>query len=117
MIKEYCRCRRLLDSSRMHYILWPISVVCGLFWLLCALINFGVFITWFMPNTRSPSMVLLFGGVAGLVSLACAPLAELSTRMRHAWVPLLLDVGCVPILLIWMGMGLSAAWRKSRHSG
>lgn len=51
------------------------------------------------------SMVPVIGGVAGALACAVAPIPGLA---RWAWLPLVLDIACVPLL----GLTLIAAVRR-----
>jgi len=53
-----------------------------------------------LPGERGPSPIIMIGGLFGTIGLLTLPLPELRT---WAWAPLVLDVGCLP-LLVRMGL-------------
>jgi hypothetical protein len=51
----------------------------------------------FWVKRRQGSLVPLIGGVCGAVAMLVAPFEQLQ---RQAWVALVLDLGCVPLLVM-----------------
>ncbi len=60
---------------------------------------------------RSYSVVLLLGGGMVAIGLAAAPLDVLN---RLWWIPLIADLGCLPILTMTVGYLAYLAWRALR---
>lgn len=80
-----------------HLMLMKIALI------ILSVVLFGLFVSGAIFNLKSwlkrgnseryPSIVPLFPGIAGCVSLAIFPLYPLA---RLSWLPLVLDVGCLP---------------------
>ncbi len=71
---------------------WIATGVLGLFWLGCASSNFVSLINARIHRS-STSLILLLGGIAGVVAMLVCPIPETT---RWAWVPAVLDLGCIP---------------------
>jgi len=57
---------------------------------------------------RKPfSVVPFIGGILGAIGLAMAPEPSLN---RFWWIPLLVDYGSIPSLLVWIG---ALVWKRS----
>ena len=73
---------------------WILTVLFGLFWLLCAISN----IVSSLDAARrhdSTSLILLFGGISGVIAVFVCPIPGL---WIWCWVPALLDIGTLPAL-------------------
>lgn len=82
---------------------WVIGLPLLAYSLYSAGFNFrGMFILprRLLPGERGPSPIIMIGGLFGMIGLLTLPLPELRA---WAWVPLVLDVGCLP-LLVRMGL-------------
>ncbi|MBK8326559.1 MAG: hypothetical protein IPL02_05810 [Moraxellaceae bacterium] len=79
---------------------WMLSISFGLLWLLLAGQN--AYLLWQAKQQHtSTSLVLVIGGVFGALAVLIVPIAN---TVYWCWIPLLLDVGCVPALWkIWRG--------------
>ncbi|NLW51663.1 MAG: hypothetical protein GXY85_12615 [Candidatus Brocadiaceae bacterium] len=71
-----------------------VGSVLGALFVLCAFYNARLALSplW---RPRSESYIVLLGGIAGMVSLAIAPFDCLRAWW---WLPLLVDIGCLPFL-------------------
>ncbi len=68
---------------------------------ICALVNAVLFIRRYILHGAAASLIPFVGGIAGAVGFSYAP----SASLRHiTWLPLFVDVGCVPWLVLasWM---------------
>ena len=48
---------------------------------------------------HGPSFAPFFGGLFGLMGILLMPVGELSDRLPWLWVPLVLDVSCIPMVI------------------
>lgn len=87
-------------------------VIAGLLATACCLIVIGnaVAIVRFRRSGRRMSSVPLVGGIAGALAAVIAPLPALRPWL---WVPLVVDVGCVPMLLA----SLIGSVRRAKRAG
>lgn len=90
---------------------WIVAAVLALFWLgssisnLVALINARIH--------RSPtSLVLFFGGIAGVVAMLACPIPGTN---RWAWVPAVLDLGCIPAGLAILVAALAGKFKDIQN--
>ena len=75
---------------------WIAAVVLALFWLAVSISNLIDIIN--ARIHRSPTtLILFFGGVAGVVAMLVCPI---SGSNHWAWIPALLDLGCIPAGLV-----------------
>ena len=74
---------------------WVFAVICGLFWLLCAVGNITSIISAIRRH-GSTSLILLVGGVSGVIAVLVCPIPGLWV---WCWVPALLDIGTLPALI------------------
>lgn len=77
---------------------WMLSISFGLLWLFIAGQN--AYLLWQAKlHHHSNSLVLFIGGVFGAVAVLILPVAN---SVYWCWLPLVLDVGCLPVLWkIW----------------
>ena len=76
-------------------ILWIISVVLIALSLLGISGNLWIAIRWYLFKKRA-SMIPFVGGLVGMIGLLLSPMGG----VRHFWwVPLVVDLGCGPMLL------------------
>ncbi|MBI4637147.1 MAG: hypothetical protein HY727_12425 [Candidatus Rokubacteria bacterium] len=85
---------------------WSIFVLLGGSFILVATNNAVVCWREFVLKQESPSVVPLIGGILGYVGLSASPLEVISD---HAWLALVLDVGCGPFLLLGLTLILAGA--------
>ncbi len=78
---------------------WIAPALLGTIFLVVASVNASVIIAAARGKEaeRASSMMPVFGGVAGAIALASAPN---DTLRSFVWLPLILDVGCVPYLAV-----------------
>jgi len=92
----------------INIIRWALAGFAGALFLLLAGFNFWC---WFAqirkPDAPHVSIVPIFGGIIGCIAILLAPVAVLLHRLYFAWIPLLLDVGCV-----WNIVGATWSWWK-----
>jgi len=74
--------------------------------VLFAAIAIGNFWCWFIqksePGKPHTSVIPIVGGMVGAFALLTAPIGTFMQRLCFAWLPPLLDVGC-----IWYTVGVS----------
>ncbi len=75
---------------------WIATGILGLFWLGCASSNFFSLVNARIQQS-STSLLLFMGGIAGVAAMLVCPIPETT---RWAWVPAVLDLGCVPAALV-----------------
>ena len=77
---------------------WVISISFGVMWLAIASSN-AYYLWQAHRQGGSTSLTLVIGGVMGMIAVLALPIAN---TWYWCWLPLLLDVGCVPALWqIW----------------
>lgn len=78
---------------------WLVSGLLVVIFALCTVANAHLLVRSLRagPDERVPSLVPLVGGMAGAIGLTIAPMDELHA---YAWLPLLLDIGCGPYLVL-----------------
>ena len=57
------------------------------------------FVTQQIRSSSGPSVAPFAGGLCGMVAVLLLPIAELADRALYAWIPLVVDLGCMPFLL------------------
>ncbi len=91
----------------MTFVLWSVAILLGLFWLYVATFNL---LTTFA--IRRGSIAPLIGGIAGGIACLVCPMPGVA---RWAWLPLLLDLGCVPFLLLFGYLWATRSLSKSEE--
>lgn len=76
--------------------LWVISSVLFVVFLVCAAGN-GVGVIIGRVRNRSFSVVPFVGGVSGVLGCVIAPSKAVN---RYWWIPPLVDLGCIPLLVV-----------------
>ena len=81
--------------------LWLFSCTFFVLFTLLAVVN----AVYMVGQIRSrfeygPSLLPFFGGIFGLVAIILMPVGELKQRLYWSWLPLLLDVGCLPYIVL-----------------
>jgi hypothetical protein len=69
----------------------------------------GFCLVRYLLRRKSFSVVPFIGGILGAIGLAMAPEPSLS---RFWWIPLLVDYGSAPSLIVWIG-ALVRKWRST----
>lgn len=79
---------------------WLFAAICLSGFLLFA--GYNSFMAWsvYVKSEHAQSIGPVFGGLIGFVGLLIAPVGEWTDRLAYAWIPLLLDFGCVPYLAV-----------------
>jgi hypothetical protein len=83
----------------------------GLMFIAGAVHNVRVLRRMIAGTLRYPSQVPLLPGLAGAIALAVLPFPSLH---RYIWVPLVLDPGCLPYLILALSCLSAEMWRHSR---
>jgi hypothetical protein len=99
---------------------WAAGGLLGLFWLYSAVFN-GV-CAWRRFAMKQPrlSILPLAGGIAAVYALWLLPIGSVEQRLRYLGIPLVLDFGAVPAMVIWgipmlVELGLQRlGWRRPR---
>ena len=81
--------------------LWLFSGILFLLFILLAVVN----AVYMVGQIRSrfeygPSLLPFFGGIFGLIAIILLPVGELEQRLYWCWLPLLLDAGCLPYIVL-----------------
>jgi hypothetical protein len=61
-----------------------------------ATLNASVLWIWYVQKRKAPSRIPLLGGVAGSIGIWLLPLAA---AHKWWWAPLVVDLGCLPLIL------------------
>lgn len=80
----------------MNIFLIILSIIFFVIFILGAIFNIQCWIKPQEEGKHNPSIIPLFPGIIGCVSLAIFPLYPL---IKIAWLPLVLDVGCLPYFI------------------
>ena len=75
--------------------LWAVSIFLFANFAWVAFINLRTAIRWYLHRKRGSSIPLI-GGLLGCVAMIAVPLNGFD---NYWWVPLLVDIGCVPLVL------------------
>ena len=91
-------------SGPLYYMGWAVAAPLFVLFLWAAAFNLLVYATaairpWRKSGRRLPSVVPLVGGLSGAVALVLCPVRSVP---RYAWLPLVLDVGCLPSLILFV---------------
>ncbi len=70
---------------------WLLAVLAAVFGLIAFLLNYRLILSWLLRRKRG-SMIPLYGGGCLALSLLLVPIAGLA---YYAWLPLVLDPGCL----------------------
>ncbi len=85
----------------------------GIVFLLCAVGNLALTVRWY-ARQKHASLVPLIGGVSGALACFTVPF----TALRGVWwIPLLLDIGTVPLLALTVAFSIRAAIRQLLSDG
>ncbi len=95
-----------------YWIAWIVGVVLLLMFLWIALANAVIFWEGAILKKRTASTAGLLGGILGMIGLLVLPW---STGKHGWWLPLFLDLGCVPWLTYQLLYFLFDALRKPKH--
>lgn len=87
---------------------WFLFGAFAVFWFLCAVRNL-VDIVNARIQGASTSLILVFGGLAGVIALLVCPIPGTA---RWALLPAVLDIGCIPAIIL---IGL-ALFRERRNT-
>jgi hypothetical protein len=80
-----------------HLLKTLLALVLALFSLNVMAFNWGVVLGGLFLKKKMPSVVPFVGGVTGVYALKLAPWDSVHA---YWWVPLLLDFGCVPCVVL-----------------
>ncbi|MDH3703859.1 MAG: hypothetical protein OEU46_21400 [Alphaproteobacteria bacterium] len=89
---------------------WIIAAICIGGCLFIA--GYNGFMAWsvYVKSEHAQSIGPVFGGLMGFIGLLIAPIGDWTGRLAYAWIPLLLDVGCLPYLTLFF-------WDMVRNRG
>ncbi len=88
----------LPEGYVLEFARWILGGLCLVIFSLIALGNCAVAWNWFVHHKRG-SMFPVFGGLLGAIGVLLLPIENSS---QWWWLPPLLDLGCVPIVIIWL---------------
>ena len=89
---------------------WIIGIVLLILFLLFATVNATVFWKGVVKGEKVGSGVPLVGGIFGTIAFVNLPVPFLN---QYAWLPLILDVGCVPGLIVFVYVWLTEKEEKN----
>ncbi|MFC1679882.1 hypothetical protein ACFL2T_06700 [Elusimicrobiota bacterium] len=92
---------------------WAVAGVLALFWLGASVTNLVDLVRAGIHRT-STSLILFFGGIAGVVAMLACPIPGTN---QWAWVPAVLDLGCVPAGLIMLFAVVTGKFKDSGDEG
>ncbi len=81
----------------LHLLKNLLALVSALCFLYAMTFNWGIVLGGFFLKKKMPSFVPFFGGITGAYALKFAPWDSVHA---YWWFPLLLDFGCVPLVVI-----------------
>ena len=84
---------------------WIASGVLALLGIWIIILNYSVVISWYL-HRRSHSRIPLLGGLSLMAGMLASPLP---TVARYAWVPLVIDLGCLHLLVTFLYV---VVWRQ-----
>jgi len=91
---------------------WVIAGMAGCLFVFLAGFSFWC---WFVQTRKTDephvSSVPILGGLFGFASVLVAPVGAIMRRLCFAWIPLLLDVGCV-----WYAIGATLSYMASKKA-
>jgi hypothetical protein len=91
---------------------WIFFIFCAGVFLIAAFFNACVaWRVWFRGQPDGPSFAPILFGVIGLGAVLMAPFGTLAERASYAWLPLVLDFGCIPYLVYFVW----CAFKYKRH--
>jgi hypothetical protein len=84
-------------------------------WLVSAALmlvgGWAILGNWVIACTRSGSLIPFFGGIFVAVGIVVLPIEGIRGLW---WIPLLIDLGCMPVLLM---TGVFLLWKRYTGSG
>lgn len=99
--------RAIFVGAAVVYCQWLLAIASGMVFLFVAGVNAWTWIGGYLGRVRA-STAPLIGGVAGAI---CALSMPIGTINRWWWVPLLVDVGSVP-LFVAVAIGVFVRHRR-----
>jgi len=81
----------------MTIALWLVSVLLLVFGVYMTAMNWAVFVNNYILRKKWVSAVPLVGGIAGAIGLGLLPIEG---SWRYAWVPLVVDWGSAPVVVV-----------------
>lgn len=83
----------------MEILFWIISILLISFGSLFIVFNFWIFVRSTIFRKHAPSVAPIIGGIITAVGIFLIPVEGV---YKFAWIPLILDVACVPYLLLFL---------------
>ena len=93
----------------IYYARWTVGILCLVCFGVAAVQNLRIIHNAWFREGRS-SLIPVVGGIIGMLGWVIVPLPQF---IWFAWIPLLLDIGCVPALAI----GLIQAYSDTKKDG
>jgi hypothetical protein len=88
-------------GSRMGLVQWVVASALAGLWLLLALYNGQLAWQQFVRRRDDGrGLAPVFGGLFGAGAVMLAPVGTAQDRIVFAWLPVVLDFGCLPYLLL-----------------
>ena len=69
---------------------------------------------FYVKKQKVGSMIPFSGGISGVIGLA---ILDWKLALYWFWVPLLLDIGCLPMILAWCGHMIVCHFKKTNRHG
>ncbi len=100
----------------MEIVQWIIAGLCGLVFTFYAIVNAWCLISrlWLPCKEHIPAAYIT-GGLCGFMALLLVPIGTVSERMHYAWVPMVLDIGCLLFLVVF-AMGIAIEIMEARRT-
>lgn len=92
---------------------WAVAAILAAIWLLIAGGNIATVIST-ATGKRPVSLALFIGGISGAAGMLVCPLPNAA---RWAWVPAVLDIGCVPTILFMCYSALAGMLTGKKEGG
>jgi hypothetical protein len=86
-----------LEFNMTTILRWVLSIVFGSVFFWVGILNAGVFWKGVVLRQSTPSFIPLLAGLCGMVAVLIVPLTGVN---RWWWIPLLLDWGSLPGILV-----------------
>jgi hypothetical protein len=89
-------------------VMWIIPVFFFFNFVWVAICNLWMIVRFYLYGKRG-SQIPFIGGILGLLGVWLAPGGVL---LKYWWIPLVLDIGCLPFLVVWFFSVVRGKQRK-----